>query len=59
MTTSEQAKAGLATIIMLYGVEGALMYQRLCDIHGPATVHRYLLELLEERGIPHGDARRI
>lgn len=59
MTSTERAKATLATILDLYGVEGVLAYQRLCDEMGPATVHRYLLEALDRRQVPANDPRRI
>jgi len=59
MTSTERAKATLASIIALYGVDGVLAYQRLSDEFGPATVHRYLLELLDPRQPPATDPRRI
>lgn len=59
MTSTERAKATLASIIALHGKEGVLAYQRLSDEFGPATVHRYLLELLASELPPAHDPRRI
>lgn len=59
MTSTERAKATLASIIAVYGAEGVLAYQRLADEFGPATVHRYLLEVLDQRHPPPNDPRRI
>lgn len=59
VTSSEREKVTIAAIIDMHGADGILAYQRLCDEFGPATVHRYLLDVLERRQVPANDPRRI